>query len=141
MPVADTIREKLTAAFAPVALDVVDESARHAGHGGAVRDDGSRGETHFHVRIVSAAFENVSRVERQRRVHAALAEGKTKDFETTTLYQRVFALADQKAGRQLPPALVPRIKLGGPKIKRNLTTDWYAHRVDDRFKRCLNTQQ
>jgi BolA family transcriptional regulator, general stress-responsive regulator len=73
MPVAENIREKLTAAFAPVALDVVDESARHAGHGGAVREDGSRGETHFHVRIVSAAFEGTGRVERQRRVHAALA--------------------------------------------------------------------
>ena len=74
MLVAETIREKLTAAFAPVALDVVDESARHAGHGGAVRDDGSRGETHFHVRIVSAAFEATGRVERQRRVYAALAD-------------------------------------------------------------------
>jgi BolA family transcriptional regulator, general stress-responsive regulator len=74
MPVADTIREKLTAAFAPVALDVVDESARHAGHGGAVRADGSRGETHFHVRIVSHAFEAMGRVERQRRVYAALAD-------------------------------------------------------------------
>jgi len=28
--------------------------------------------------------------------------------------------------------------VGGPKIKRSLTTDWHAHRVDDRFKRCLN---
>jgi BolA family transcriptional regulator, general stress-responsive regulator len=73
MPVADTIREKLRAAFAPVALDVVDESARHASHAGATRADGSRGETHFHVRIVSAAFEGASRVERQRRVYAALA--------------------------------------------------------------------
>jgi BolA protein len=73
MPVADTIREKLTAAFAPCALDVVDESARHASHAGATRADGSRGETHFHVRIVSAAFEGASRVERQRRVYATLA--------------------------------------------------------------------
>lgn len=70
-------------------------------------------------------------------IHAALAEGKTKGFEKTTLYQRVFALADQTAGSELPRALVPRIQLGGPKIKRKLTTDWYAHRVDDRFKRCL----
>ena len=73
MRVADNIREKLTAAFAPSSLEVTDESARHAGHAGAVRDDGSRGETHFQVRLVSAAFEGVSRVERQRRVHAALA--------------------------------------------------------------------
>jgi hypothetical protein len=55
------------------------------------------------------------------------------------LYQRVFVLAEQRAGHSLPRALVPRIKLGGPKIKRSLTTDWYAHRVDERFKRCLGT--
>lgn len=74
MQVADRIRDKLTAAFAPVALDVVDESHRHAGHAGATRDDGSQGETHFHVRLVSAAFDGVSRVERQRRIYAALAD-------------------------------------------------------------------
>jgi len=67
MSVAASIRDKLTSAFAPIALEVTDESARHAGHAGATRDDGSRGETHFHVRLVSAAFEGVSRVERQRR--------------------------------------------------------------------------
>jgi hypothetical protein len=70
-------------------------------------------------------------------IHAALLEGKTKRFETTTLYQRVFAMADQRSGFKHPRALVPRIKLGGPKIKRSLTTDWYAHRVDGRFKRCI----
>ncbi|HEX4270513.1 MAG TPA: BolA family protein [Rhizomicrobium sp.] len=73
MSVATAIQDKLRAAFAPVALDVVDESHRHAGHTGATRGDGSQGETHFHVRIVSAAFEGVGRVERQRRVYAALA--------------------------------------------------------------------
>jgi len=74
MTVTAGIREKLTRAFAPLALDVQDQSARHAGHAGATRDDGSRGETHFHVRLVSQAFEGVTRVERQRRVHAALKE-------------------------------------------------------------------
>ena len=74
MSVAADIRDKLTAAFTPLALEVRDESARHAGHAGATRGDGSRGETHFHVRLVSPAFEGVSRVERQRRIHAALAE-------------------------------------------------------------------
>lgn len=73
MQVSEAIRAKLTAAFAPIALDVVDESHRHAGHGGATRADGSQGETHFHVRIVSAAFDGINRVERQRRVYAALA--------------------------------------------------------------------
>jgi BolA family transcriptional regulator, general stress-responsive regulator len=74
MSVAADIRDKLTAAFTPVALEVRDESAPHAGHAGATRGDGSRGETHFHVRLVSHVFEGVSRVERQRRIHAALAE-------------------------------------------------------------------
>jgi BolA family transcriptional regulator, general stress-responsive regulator len=74
MRVADSIRLKLTAAFTPQSLEVMDESHRHAGHAGATRDDGSQGETHFHVRLVSAAFEGVSRVERQRRVYAALSD-------------------------------------------------------------------
>ena len=74
MKVADAIGQKLTAAFAPLVLEVRDESARHAGHGGATRDDGSQGETHFHVRLVSAAFEGLSRVERQRRIHAVLEQ-------------------------------------------------------------------
>jgi BolA protein len=72
MTVADAIHRKLTAAFAPVTLEVIDDSAKHAGHAGATRDDGSAGETHFRVRIVSSAFEGVGRVERQRRVHGAL---------------------------------------------------------------------
>src|ERR1700754_4918455 len=74
MSVAAAIQDKLRAAFAPVSLEVVDESHRHAGHGGATRDDGSQGETHFHVRLVSASFDGVSRVERQRRVYTALKE-------------------------------------------------------------------
>jgi BolA protein len=70
MTMVDTIREKLAAAFAPDTLDVVDESAKHEGHSGSRPG----GETHFHVRIVSKAFEGVSRVERRRRVYAALAD-------------------------------------------------------------------
>lgn len=70
MSMADTIREKLTAGFAPQELEVIDESARHEGHAGARPG----GETHFAVRIVSNAFEGLGRVERQRRVYAALAE-------------------------------------------------------------------
>jgi BolA protein len=70
MTMADTMREKLTIAFAPEALEIVDESVQHAGHSGSRPG----GETHFNVRIVSKAFEGVSRVERQRRVYAALAD-------------------------------------------------------------------
>ena len=74
MSIAVTMREKLSSVFAPLALDIEDQSARHAGHAGAARADGSMGETHFHVRLVSAAFEGLSRVERQRRVYAALSD-------------------------------------------------------------------
>jgi hypothetical protein len=72
-------------------------------------------------------------------IHGALTQGRAFSFEATPLYTRIFALAERKAGRSLPRAMVPQIKLAGPKIKRQLTTDWYAHRVDERFKRCLNT--
>ena len=68
--VADTIRRKLEAAFAPSRLVVLDESARHAGHAGARPG----GESHFRVEIVSEAFAGLGRLERQRRVNAALAE-------------------------------------------------------------------
>jgi hypothetical protein len=97
-------------------------------------DAGNPGDTELAVRRLSARLKMSDGA-----IHAALSEGKTKRFETTPLYQLVFALADQASASPLPRALVPRIKLGGPKIKRSLTTDWYAHRVDDRFKRCLNT--
>jgi BolA protein len=68
--VTEAIRSKLEAAFAPIRLDVVDESHRHAGHAGARPE----GETHFRVEIVAAAFAGKSRVERQRLVYAVLAE-------------------------------------------------------------------
>jgi BolA protein len=74
MTVSASIRDKLTSAFAPLHLEVRDESARHSGHAGATRGDGSQGETHFHVSLVSASFEGLSRVDRQRRIYAALKE-------------------------------------------------------------------
>jgi len=70
MSVAETIRAKLQTAFAPLELVVEDESAKHAGHSGARPG----GQTHFSVRVVSESFAGQSRVERQRRVYAALAQ-------------------------------------------------------------------
>jgi BolA family transcriptional regulator, general stress-responsive regulator len=67
---ADTIHRKLAEAFAPLELIVKDDSARHEGHAG----HRPGGETHFIVKIVSPAFTGLSRVERQRRVYAVLAE-------------------------------------------------------------------
>jgi BolA family transcriptional regulator, general stress-responsive regulator len=68
--VAEQLERKLTDAFAPARLVIDDDSARHAGHAGA----GQGGESHFNVVIESAAFEGVSRVQRQRMVYQALAE-------------------------------------------------------------------
>jgi BolA protein len=66
---ADRIAATLTARFAPVALRVVDDSARHAGHAGAAPG----GETHYSVLMVAPAFAGMSRVARSRAVHDALA--------------------------------------------------------------------
>jgi BolA protein len=70
MSVEDSIREKLTRAFTPVALEIVNESHHHAGHAGSP----GTGESHFRIKVVSAAFAGKSRVERHRMVNAALAE-------------------------------------------------------------------
>ena len=70
MQVATAMQEKLTRALAPLRLDIVDDSHRHAGHAGA----NPAGESHFTVTVVSAAFEGKSRVERQRLVYGVLAD-------------------------------------------------------------------
>ena len=70
-------------------------------------------------------------------IHAALEQERSESFASTALYRRVFELAERARGRPLPRALVPHIRLEGPKINRDLTTAWYAQRVDGRFKRCL----
>ena len=95
-------------------------------------DSNNPGATELALRALAGALKMSNDA-----IHDALAGGKTKGFEATPLYRRVFEMAERRAGLALPHAAVPRIKLAGPKIKRSLTTDWYAHRVDDRFKRCL----
>jgi BolA protein len=63
------IRERL-ATLEPREVEVVNESHRHAGHAG---DDGT-GESHWRVRLRTARFEGVGRVERERMVHRALGD-------------------------------------------------------------------
>ena len=70
MSVAETIEHKLRKAFAPVSLKVIDESHLHAGHVGARPE----GETHFRVELVSEAFADRNRVDRQRMVYDALRD-------------------------------------------------------------------
>ena len=66
----ESIQNKLTAAFAPVRLEIEDDSSRHAGHAGAREG----GESHFNVTIESEAFAGTPKVARQRMVYRALAE-------------------------------------------------------------------
>jgi len=66
--IQSSIRAKLNGALSPVLLEIVDESAKHAGHAGARPG----GQTHFAVKIVSSNFEGLSRVERQRKVYGLL---------------------------------------------------------------------
>ncbi len=77
---AETIQEKLAAAFAPARLEVIDESEQHRGHSGWREG----GETHFRVVMRAAAFDDMGRVERSRAVHRVLAG---------ELEERVHALA------------------------------------------------
>ncbi|MFW2831621.1 BolA family protein [Sphingomonas sp. ID0503] len=79
-PVAAEIHARLTAALSPERLVVTDDSERHRGHAG----HDARGESHFTVEVVAAAFAGQSRVARQRLVNAALAD---------LLAERVHALA------------------------------------------------
>ena len=69
MATRDLITEKLTTAFAPESIDVVDESHRHEGHAG----HRPGGETHFRVYIVSSAFQGKSRLARHRMINETLA--------------------------------------------------------------------
>lgn len=72
------MERKLTQAFSPERLSVINESHLHAGHhhvenGEEAEFDGA-GETHFRVRIVSPVFAGMSRIERHRAVNALLGD-------------------------------------------------------------------
>jgi BolA protein len=71
LPTSSQLEQRLRERLAPHRLEVVDESAQHAGHAGA----GSSGSgTHFRVRIASQFFTGKSRVARHRLVYDALQE-------------------------------------------------------------------
>lgn len=70
MQTADLIAQKLTEAFVPQSLKVVDESHQHEGHGG----HRPGGQTHFRVYIVSQAFKGKTRIERHRMINQILSD-------------------------------------------------------------------
>lgn len=81
MRVATAIRRQLQNAFEPERLDLVDDSARHAGHAGARPE----GESHFRVVVVAEAFADKSRIERQRMVYAALDDLMQTDIHALSI--------------------------------------------------------
>ncbi|BDH46873.1 hypothetical protein TUM12370_29170 [Salmonella enterica subsp. enterica serovar Choleraesuis] len=71
-------------------------------------------------------------------IHRQLKKGDSIDFEQTELYSAVYRLAESKSGKKLDRAVLPGITLESPKITRNLTTAWFAQRVESRWTRCMN---
>jgi BolA family transcriptional regulator, general stress-responsive regulator len=69
VPTAAALEATLKQVLAPTRLEVIDESASHAGHAGA---NGLGYGTHFKVRIASPAFAGLSRVAQHRLVYDAL---------------------------------------------------------------------
>ena len=74
------IRRRLEAAFRPVALDVIDDSHKHAGHEGA-RD----GRGHFRVQISAEAFRGKPTLAQHRAIYAALGELMTTDIHALAI--------------------------------------------------------
>lgn len=81
MRVANVIRQRLARQLAPAGLELIDDSARHAGHAGARPE----GESHFRVTIVAEVFAGVNRVERQRMVYAALGDLMQTDIHALSI--------------------------------------------------------
>ena len=81
MRVAQAIENKLSKELTPARLKIEDDSARHHGHAGARPE----GESHFNVTVVSAKFEGMSRIERQRLVYRLLAEEMKTDIHALAL--------------------------------------------------------
>ena len=69
-PVATEMLRRLNSTLSPTQLDLIDDSEQHRGHGGY----NPEGESHFTLRIESAAFAGKNRVQRQRMIYGALGE-------------------------------------------------------------------
>jgi stress-induced morphogen len=93
MRVEEQITQKLRQAFAPVALEVVNDSHRHAGHAGSPQT----GESHFSIKVVSESFAGKSRVERHRMVNEVLAD----ELKGTVHALAISALAPEERSRPL----------------------------------------
>jgi hypothetical protein len=101
--------------------------------GDLINYDGDVGKTETAVRSLGRELDLSD-----SQIHGALELGESLDFEKTPLYERVYALAEKKHHATLPRAMIPQIDLSSPKITRKLTTQWYADRVETRYRSCLS---
>ena len=101
MPVQDVITQKLTEAFTPESLQVLDESHRHEGHAG----HRPGGETHFRVYIVADAFRGKSRIERHRMINAALVRELAGGVHALAIHAA--APGEGAPGQPIPPISSP----------------------------------
>ncbi|WP_299478579.1 BolA family protein [uncultured Roseibium sp.] len=95
MTTKDTITAKLTTAFDPEFLNVIDESENHRGHGGWREG----GETHFRVQISAKAFEGMNRVARHRAINDLLREELDRSVHALALEIRSPDEPDPRAAR------------------------------------------
>jgi hypothetical protein len=96
-------------------------------------DAGKPGATELAVRSIARRLDIGNAAIRE-----ALEQGDGASFEKSELYRRVFDLADRIERKPVARAMLPRIVLKSPKITRKLTTEWFAHRVDERYRKCLS---
>ncbi|WP_040440808.1 BolA family protein [Roseibium aggregatum] len=95
MSTKQTITDKLSTAFSPSFLNVIDESDKHKGHGGWREG----GETHFRVQIAAAAFDGMNRVARHRAINDLLADELAGGVHTLALEIRSDSEPDPRAAR------------------------------------------
>lgn len=99
-----------------------------------VSDADRPGETELAARSLGGALGLDDRAIRRE-----LERSDSEAFDRSPLLARVFVLAEAKSGQASPRAVLPRIVLKSPKITRRLTTEWFARRVDERFRRCVGS--
>jgi BolA protein len=86
----EAIRVRLINALAPQTIEIEDDSARHAGHAGAASGGG-----HFNLRVVSAAFDGKTRLQRHRLVYDPLADLMKREIHALSM----ILLAPEEVGR------------------------------------------
>ncbi len=115
-----------------IGLDLDGDLIRYKKDKNNSNNDGNVSATESAVRSMAADLGMTN-----TQIHSALSKSREHRFERSEVYIRVFAIAEQRNGKPLPRATLPRIRLQSPKITRKLTTEWFATRVNKRYRNCM----